>query len=318
MESTNLFVGIDVSKANLDVAVRPTGEGWTTTNDEAGITKLVARLKGLKPTLIVLEATGGLQEPVAIALSLARMGVAVVNPRQVRDFAKAMGKLAKTDKIDAQVLAHFGEAVRPEPRTLPDEQARVVTALLTRRRQVIEMLTAERNRLGSTRGPVRKRIETHIEWLQKELSDLDQDLAKEIRQSPVWREKDKLYQSVKGVGPVTSMTLLSGLPELGTLNHKKIAALVGVAPLNCDSGKKRGKRAIWGGRAQVRTVLYLAALSATRSNPAIKAFYQRLCKAGKPPKVALTACMHKLLTILNAMAKTKTPWRVIPTKTAEI
>ena len=311
MNSTNLFVGIDVSKSRLDVAVRPTGDQWSTTNDEVGINHLVVQVAGLKPTLIVLEATGGLQEAVAIALAVAGMAVAVVNPRQARDFAKATGKLAKTDKIDAQALAHFGEAVRPEPRVLPNEQAQVMTAMLTRRRQVIEMRTAERNRLGSTRGPVRKRIESHIEWLQSELADLDKDLTKEIHESPIWREKDSLYQSVKGVGPVTSMTLLCALPELGKLNRKEIAALVGVAPLNCDSGSKRGKRAIWGGRAQVRAALYMAALAASRFNPVIKEFYGRLCKAGKLHKVALTACMHKLIIILNAIARTKTPWRVI-------
>jgi len=293
----------------LDVAVLPAGTHFTVAHTDEGIASLVLRLQELRPHSVVLEATGGYEISVAYAMSEASLPVVIMNPKVLRHFAKSTGKLAKTDKIDAQALAHFGEAVRPEPRILPDAKLQVVTAMMTRRRQVIEMLTSERNRLGSARGPVRKRIVSHIDWLQRELADLDNDLTKEIRESPVWREKDILYRSVKGVGPVTSMTLLSALPELGTLNRKEIAALVGVAPLNCDSGNRRGKRAICGGRAQVRAVLYMAALAASRSNPVIKAFYERLCKAGKLHKVALTACMHKLLIILNAIARTKTPWR---------
>jgi transposase len=279
------------------------------TNDETGIEQIKSRLGELRPELVVLEATGGLEIPLASVLACAQQPVAVVNPRQVRDFARATGRLAKTDLLDAQVLAHFAEAVRPEPRPVPDERLQALGALLGRRRQLVEMLTMEKNRLHSARKEVRERINEHIAWLKKELESLDQDLNRSIRKLPLWREQDDLLQSVPGVGRVTSLTLLAELPELGKLNRKQIAALVGVAPLNRDSGTLRGKRTIWGGRAQVRSALYMAALVATRFNPIIAAFYQRLCDAGKEKKVALVACMRKLLTILNAIVKHRTPWR---------
>jgi len=304
-----LYVGIDVSKSSLEVAVRPTDERWRVANDERGIEQISSHLRELGPALIVLEATGGLEVPLASALACAQQPVAVVNPRQVRDFARATGKLAKTDLLDAQVLAHFAEAVCPEPRPVPDERLQALSALLARRRQVMEMLTMERNRLHSARREVRERIKEHIAWLQKELESLDQDLSRSLRALPLWREQDDLLRSVPGVGRVTSLTLLAELPELGQLNRKQIAALVGVAPLNCDSGVLRGRRTIWGGRSQVRSALYMAALVATRHNPVIAAFYQRLCGAGKEKKVALVACMRKLLTILNAIVKHRTPWR---------
>jgi transposase len=246
--------------------------------------------------------------PLAGALAAAGMPVAVVNPRQARDFAKATGKLAKTDPLDARVLAHFAAAVLPMPRPLPDTTAQRLTALLTRRRQLVEMLTSEKNRLLTAQTPVRERIVAHISWLEQELTDVNTDLRKSIQQSPIWTEKDILIQSTPGIGPVVSATLLAQLPELGTLNRKQIAALVGIAPLNRDSGKYRGRRAIWGGRAAVRAALYMGTLVATRCNHVIRAFYERLCAAGKPKKVALTACMRKLLTILNAMVKHVTPW----------
>ena len=306
-EPAPTFIGIDVAKAQLDVAVRPTGERWTVPQTEAGVADLVARLQPLAPTLIVLEATGGLERLASAALAAAGLPVAVVNPRQVRDFAKATGRLAKTDRLDAQVLAHFAEAVRPQPRPVPEEQAQLLSAQLARRRQLVEMLTAEKNRLGTAPRPVRQRIQTHIAWLEQELRAVEDDLSTTLRASPVWREQDDLLRSVPGVGPVVSLTLLAELPELGTLNRKQIAALVGVAPLNRDSGTLRGRRTVWGGRARVRAVLYLAALVATRHNPVLRAFYDRLRAAGKPPKVALTACMHKLLLILNALLKHRTP-----------
>ena len=257
---------------------------------------------------MVLEATGGLEIPITGVLAAAGVLVVVVNPRQVRDFAKATGKLAKTDALDAQVLAHFAEVLRPALRPLPDAQTQALAALLARRRQLVEMLTAEKNRLSSAHTPVRKSLRTHIVWLERELSHTDRDLAHAIRESPVWREKDDLLQSVPGIGPVGTSTLLANLPELGTLTGKQIAALVGVAPLNRDSGTWRGKRTVWGGRAQVRAILYMSALTATRFNPVIRVFYQRLCAAGKAKKVALTACMRKLLIILNAMMKHRTRW----------
>jgi len=232
----------------------------------------------------------------------------MVNPRQVRDFARATGKLAKTDQLDAQVLAHFAEAVRPTPYPLPDAQTQELTALLTRRHQVVEMLTAEKNRLRTTRESVRQRVQDHIRWLEQELADLDDDLERTLRESPLWREKDNLLRSVPGIGRVVSITLLADLPELGTLSCHQIAALVGVAPLNRDSGRFRGKRMVWGGRARVRAALYMAALAASRYNPIIKAFYHRLCEAGKARKVALTACMRKLLIILNSMVKHQQSW----------
>jgi transposase len=308
LEADGPYVGIDVSKDQLDIAVRPTGETWSMPNDASGITEVVQRVAQLHPKLVVLEATGGLQMPVAAALASAGLPLAMVNPRQVRDFARATGKLAKTDQLDAQVLAHFAEAVRPTPYPLPDAQTQELTALLTRRHQVVEMLTAEKNRLRTTRESVRQRVQDHIRWLEQELADLDDDLERALRESPLWRGKDNLLRSVPGIGRVLSITLLADLPELGTLSRHQIAALVGVAPLNRDSGRFWGKRTVWGGRARVRAALYMAALTATRYNPIIKAFYRRLCGVGKARKVALTACMRKLLIILNSMVKHQQTW----------
>jgi transposase len=307
--SSLLFVGIDISKAHLDVAIRPTGARWQVDNQEPGITALVDKLQHLQPSLIVLEATGGYETALTAALAGAGLPVAVINPRQGRDFAKSLGRLAKTDKIDADVLAHFAEAVRPEPRRFPDEQTRELQGLLVRRRQLIEMLVAEKNRLPLTHAKLQAGVQEHIQYLEHQIAALDQELQDRLRASPVWREQEDLLRSVPGVGKVLSVTLLAELPELGKLNRKKIAALVGVAPFNCDSGQMRGKRAIWGGRAAVRSALYMAALSAVRFNPVIHAFYERLRAAGKPAKVALTACMRKLLTILNAMLHSGSPWQ---------
>ncbi len=303
------FIGIDVAKAQLEFASRPAGEIGTAANDERGIGELVARCRALTPTLIVCEATGGYEAALVAALATAGLPVVITNPRQVRDFAKATGQLAKTDAIDAQVLALFAERVRPEPRPLPNDAAQALEALLTRRRQLVEMLTAERNRLLVARAPVRRDLQQHIRFLERRLREADDDLHTAVKASPLWRVKDDLLQSVPGVGRVVSLTLLAELPELGRLSHKEIAALVGVAPLNRDSGTLRGRRLVYGGRAPVRAVLYMAALVATKYNPVIRAFYQRLRAAGKPAKVALTACMRKLLTILNAIARSGTPWR---------
>jgi transposase len=308
MTSTQVFVGVDISKAQLDLALRPEGQ-FSAPNNEAGFAQVLEHLNAVHPTLVVLEATGGLEIPLTGVLATAGVPVVVVNPRQVRDFAKATGRLAKTDALDAQTLAHFAEVMRPEPRPLPDEQTQALAAILARRRQLVEMLTAEKNRLGTAGKPVRKSRRTHIAWLERELSHTDRGLAHAIRESPVWREKEALMRSTPGVGPVVTTTLLATLPELGALTGKQIAALVGVAPLNRDSGTWRGKRTVWGGRAQIRAVLYMAALVAARFNPVIRAFYQRLCAAGKAKKVVLTACMRKLLIVLNAMLKHRTPWR---------
>ena len=306
------FVGIDVSKAYLDVAFRPSGERLRVSNSESGIAELVARLSTMRPTLVVLEATGGYQAAVVASLAIAKVPTAVVNPRQVRDFAKATGRLAKTDTIDAEVLAHFAEVIRPEPRPFVDEQTLALEALVTRRRQVIEMITAEKNRLAQSHKSLRSTIKAHINFLQRELQDTNRELDGMLRKTPMWREHEDLLRTAKGVGRMTIATLFADLPELGTLDNKRIAALVGVAPFNRDSGTHRGKRMIWGGRASVRAALYMAALVASRHNPVIRAFYERLCAAGKPKKVALVACMRKLLTILNAMIRTKSPWRALP------
>ena len=302
------YVGIDVSKATLDVSVRPSSQQWSVLNEEQGISSLVGCLKTMDPALVVLEATGGLELPAVAALGSAGFPVVVVNPRQVRDFAKATGKLAKTDALDAQVLALFAERVQPTPRPLPDAEALVLSSLMARRRQLIAMLVAERNRLDRALDPVRLGIQEHIAWLEETLGGVDKALSQTLRKSPLWREREDLLRSVPGIGPVASATLVAGLPELGTLNGKQVAALVGVAPLNRDSGVLRGRRTVWGGRASVRTALYMATLVATRFNPVIRIFYQRLCSAGKPKKVALVASMRKLLTILNAMLKHRTPW----------
>ena len=303
MEGEARFVGIDVSKAQLDVAVRPTGKRWTLPYDQTGIEGLIPQIVDLEPALVLLEATGGLELPLVAALAAAALPVVVVNPRQVRDFAKATGTLAKTDTLDAGVLAHFADAVRPEVRPLKDAETQVLNSLTARRRQVMTMLVSEKNRLGTAIGAVSPRIEAHIAWLEQELSDLDKGLRQTLRRSPVWREKDDLLRTVPGVGEQISLTLLANLPELGTLNRRQIAALVGVAPYNRDSGALRGKRAVWGGRSRVRAVLYMGALVASRHNPAIRDFYQRLLAAGKPKKVALVASMRKLLVILNGMLK---------------
>jgi transposase len=308
MTKAETFVGIDVAQATLEIAVRPTGESWQVANDEVAFGALVDRLQELAPTLIVLEATGGLQLPVVGALAAAGLPVVAMNPRQVRDFAKATGKLAKTDRIDAQVLAHFADAVRPEMRPLPDAATRELAILVARRRQLLEMRVAEQNRSRGVPPRIRAQIREHITWLNRCLADLDHELGQHVRSSPVWRERVDLLRSTPGVGPILSATMLADLPELGTLSHKQIAALVGLAPLNQDSGKKRGKRVVWGGRASVRGALYMATLVATRHNPVIRAFYQRLLATHKPKKLALTACMHKLLTILNAMVRRQTRW----------
>lgn len=303
------FIGIDVAKRQLDVAERPSDARWEATNDGAGIAGLVERLRASgSPALIVVEATGGYEIPLVAALSTAGLPVVVVNPRQVRDFARALGKLAKTDLIDAGVLAQFGEAVRPEPRAVPDELTQELHGWLARRRQLLEMVLAEEQRLAVAARGIRPQIQQHIEWLRSQLHDVDGALQRAIRQSPVWRENENLLRTTPGVGPVLATTLLADLPELGRLNRRQIAALVGVAPLNWDSGQQRGTRHIWGGRAPVRTALYMATLAAVRCNPTIRAFFERLAAAGKPRKVALVACMRKLLTILNAMMRRRAAW----------
>jgi transposase len=311
MSALPVFVGVDVAKTELVTGLRPTGEVWTVSNDETGIQELLQRLRPRDPVLVVIEATGGYERGVVAALAAAGIPLVVANPRQVRDFARSTGQLAKTDRIDAQVLALFAERVRPEPRPLPDEATRTLTALLARRRQILEMLTAERNRLEHAVPAVRRDLIQHIRWLERRLRDVDHDLDRTVQSSPIWRAKENLLRSLPGVGPVTSRTLIGSLPELGFLNRKQIAALVGVAPLARDSGTLKGKRLVWGGRAPVRAALYMAALVASRRNPALRAFYARLVAAGKPKKLALTACMRKLLTILNAMVKTNSAWQRI-------
>lgn len=308
MDKPPVFVGIDVAKEYVDVAVRPSAEHWRTPLTDEGIAGLTTRLRALAPTLVVMEATGGIEARLLAALAVA-MPVAVVNPRQVRDFARATGRLAKTDRIDAMVLAHFADAIRPPTAQPPSEERDAIVAQLARRQQLVEMITAERNRHGAARvASVRADLESHIKWLQQRLKDVDKGLDQTLRQSTVWREREELYRGVPGVGRVLAVTLVAEMPELGTLDRKRIAALVGVAPFNRDSGTLRGRRMIWGGRGSVRSVLYMAALVATRHNPVIKAFYERLLAAGKAKKVALTACMRKLLTVLNAMARSGRGW----------
>lgn len=308
------YAGVDVSKDRLDVHLRRGGSGGETSfavsNDEAGVEALLERLLEARPTLIVLEATGGYERRAAATLAACGLAVAVVNPRQARDFAKATGRLAKTDRIDAEILSRFAEAVGPRASILPDEEARTLQAALSRRRQLVDMLGAEMNRLEAIASePVAERIRIHIQWLKEELKRTDRDLDEAIQNNTTWRENEALLRSVPGVGPVLARTLLAELPELGTLDRKRLAALVGVAPLNRDSGQVHGKRAVWGGRARVRQVLYMGALVATRHNPAIKEFYDRLVAAGKPRKVAVVACMRKLLSILNSMLKHRSHWR---------
>ena len=304
-----VFVGVDVSKDNLDVAMGTQKEIITFTNDQKGVDALAKQLSRIDVQLTVFESTGGYELLAASCLAEAGLAVVIVNPRQVRNFAKATGILAKTDAIDARVIAHFAQAVKPEVRQLKDRQTSELTALVTRRRQIIEMIVAERNRLRLANKRNKKDIEAHIRWLQKRLDKIETDIGKMIQSSPIWRCKDDILQSVPGIGPVTSASLICDLPELGVLSPKKIAMLAGLAPLNCDSGKYKGRRRIWGGRASVRSDLYMATMAAIRCNPAIKGFYQRLIAAGKCHKVAATACMRKLLIIVNAMLRDQTLWQ---------
>jgi len=305
-----VYVGIDVCKSRLDVHVLPCGEGWSVGYDTQGLEEVVVRLQALAVTLVVLEATGKLEGVAVAALAMAGLPVAVVNPRQVRDFARATGRLAKTDRIDAEVIARFAEAVKPAVRKVADSQSRRLAELIARRRRLGGMITAEKNRLSRTQDrALRTGVKSHIRWLQRALSNLDGQLTTTIRNSPLWREKEDLLRSVPGIGQVVSRTLIAELPELGRLSRKQIASLVGVAPLNRDSGTLRGRRRIWGGRPTVRRALYMAALVATQRNEEIGRFYGRLRKAGKTPKVALVACMRKLLVMLNAMVRTGQPWQ---------
>ncbi len=305
-----IFVGIDVAKDRLDVHLRPSGEAFAVARDGKGLEELSARLGGLEVALVVLEATGGFEVTVAAALCAAGLPLAVVNPRQIRDFARATGRLAKTDALDAAAIAQFAEAVHPEPRPVPDEQARALAELVARRRQIVAMMTAERNRRRrlTSRRTIRS-VDRVLATLQRELSDLETELGDAIRKSPAWRQAEDLLKSVPGVGDATARTLIADLPELGTLSRRRIAALVGVAPFNRDSGTMRGKRTIWGGRANVRATLYMAALTASRHNPTLKRFYRHLIAEGKTKKAALTAVTRKLLTILNAILRDRTPWK---------
>jgi len=306
---TSCFVGIDISGERLDLHVLPTEQHQSFNYDNSGVSKLVGFLQPLQPSLIVVEATGKLEIGLVAALVAAQLPVVVANPRQTRDFARGLGRLAKTDRIDAFVLARFAESVHPEPRVLPSEQQQAMQELVTRQRQLVEMRVAESNRLTRTRTTrVRRNLQIHLDWLDQQIRDLDQQIRELITQSPLWREKDQLLQSVPGVGPKMSSMLVAHLPELGRLNRHQIASLVGLAPFNRDSGKWKGKRFIGGGRSHVRCTLYMSSLVASRYNPAIQALRQRLQSRGKPFKVVLTACMRKLLTILNAMVKNGTPW----------
>jgi transposase len=306
---TEPCVGIDVSKATLDIFIDSAGQGWQIPYDEPELDALITKLQEYKPGLVVIEATGGLEVLIATTLAGKGFPVAVVNPRQVRDFAKATGRLAKTDRIDAGVLAAFGKAIRPQARPLKDEATRALDDLVDRRRQLIGMRAQETLRLGTAATkPLQKSLKKHIQWLDRQIADVDRDLTQRLRESDAWRAKDDLLQSIPGVGSVTTVTMLAKCPELGTLNRRQLAALTGVAPMANDSGKHRGKRFIWGGRAEVRAVLYMAAITAMRCNPVIKSFADRLKKAGKPPKVVIVACMRKLLTIMNSMLHNNTPW----------
>ena len=303
-----VFVGIDVSKAWVDVAVRPTGEAWRVDQDQEGVEALVLRLQAMSPQCIVMEATGGYEAPIAAALGAAGLPVAVVNPRQVRDFARSQGKLAKTDRLDAAVIAHFGQASGVTGQALRSPEARALEGLVARRRQIIQMRTAEQQRRQRALPVVREGIEEVIALLNRQVKEIDDELGRRLRESPLWREREDLLRSVPGIGPATVFSLLAELPELGSLDRREAAAVVGVAPLNRDSGKHRGSRRCWGGRGRGRAALYMAALVGVRYNPTLKEFYERLLRAGKPKKVALTACMRKLLTILNAMLKHHTAW----------
>jgi transposase len=306
---SDVYVGIDVSKARLDVAVRPSGEVRSYDNDEPGFAELAAWLVPQSPRLVVVEATGGYQAPLVGALTVAGVAVAMVNPRQVRDFARASGLLAKTDRLDAEVIALFGEAMKPEPRPLPDQETTALAALVSRRKQLVEMITAEKNRLAACSVPlVRADIEEHIKFLKRRLKDSDDELYGSIKKSPLWRVKEQILRSAPGIGRVTTCALIAQVPELGRLGSRQISALVGVAPFNRDSGTLRGRRTIWGGRAAVRQVLYMATLAAIRTSPSIKAFHDRLKAAGKPAKVAHVACMRKLLVRINAMVRDGASW----------
>lgn len=308
MDSPHKVAGIDVAKATLDVWFSATGQSVQFGNDDAGVSALLAQLQSVTVELVVMEATGGYETVAATAIAGAGLRLAVVNPRQVRDFAKAMGQLAKTDRIDARLIAQFGLAVEPQVTSLRDEDTQALSALLTRRTQLVAMRTQERNRLALSASTMRQHIKTHIDWLDQAIEALEVDLTATLRRSPAWKAKDDLLHSMKGIGPLTSGTLMSALPELGQLNRREIAALVGLAPFNRDSGRFKGQRTIWGGRARVRSVLYMAAITAIRCNPPIKRFYEHLIARGKPHKVALVACMRKMLTILNTMVKTNTPF----------
>ena len=305
------FIGIDVSKQQLEVAAHESDYHFRCPNKANAFGELIAELISLRPALIVLEATGGLEIPVVSALHAAGLPVVVVNPRQVRDFAKALGQLAKTDRLDARVLAHFAAAIKPPPRPIKSKEERELDALKSRRDQLIEMLTDEKNRRGSAASDtVRDKIKEHIGWLEESIAELDEQLKALVKSSTCWQAKDNILQSVPGIGPVVSFSMIADLPELGTLNRQKISKLVGVAPLNRDSGQQRGARHIYGGRARLRSVLYMAALTATRHNPVIKEFYERLCAKQKPFKVAITACMRKLLVIINVMVRDTTCWKI--------
>lgn len=306
MNTQGMVAGIDVSKDWLDVALG--AESLRVANEAAGVGSLIERLQAIKVERVVMEATGGYETQAASAIAAAGLKLAVVNPRQVRDFAKATGRLAKSDRIDAHVIAAFGQAIEPQITHLPDEQTKELQDLIMRRQQLVAMKVQETNRLAMMTGAARKQIKSHIAWLEKAIDEVNTDTTARLRSSPVWREKDELLRSLKGIGPITSGTLMVGLPELGQLDRRAIAALVGVAPFNRDSGTFRGRRVIWGGRAHVRHVLYMAAIAAVRSNPVIKPFYERLIARGKPHKVAMVACMRKMLTILNAMTRSNTPW----------
>jgi len=302
------YVGIDVSRDTLDVYVRPTGEAWQVTNNTRGHTALAQRLRGLTPKLIVLEATGGLERAAARALTSAGLAAAVVNPRQTRDFARSTGRVAKTDALDASDLARYAEVVEPEPRTVVDEETEALAELVRRRQQVVKMAAGEKNRVRRCSRELQEGIRAHLAWLKEAKEGLDREITARVLSEPRWRARAKLLKSVRGVGPVLSSTLVACVPELGRVGRKQIAALVGVAPFNRDSGKKRGKRRVSGGRGHVRAVLYMATVTAVRCNPVLKAFYEKLLDEGKEKKVALTACMRRLIVILNAIAETGIPW----------
>lgn len=309
MNAPEVYVGVDVSKAVLDIALRPSGKTWQVPNTPEGVDDLVGQLKPLQPTLIVMEATSTYHLDCLVTLREAGLPSVAINPRQIRDFARATGQLAKTDRLDAQIIAHYAEALKPEVRPLPDALQRELSDWRVRRRQLVQMITAERNRLRIASAVVKPSIQAHIDWLTHDLDELNQQLRQMIRENPEWHALDQLLQSVPGVGEAVSLTLIAELEELGQANRHEIAALVGVAPLNRDSGRQQGTREVWGGRADVRAALYMATLVAIRYNPVIKAFYERLIGAGKRTKVALIACMRKLLVILNTMVKNNKHWQ---------